>query len=661
MDPAISLDPDVPLPADFVTFVRRNYERIEEIERKVEQFKNSWKNNAGSFKYLFHNLRYQQVFDSVESTFSEGDVKKVITAKVTPRRRRLPRFLLGLGGDEASSGGDESGDDNDDNFGRNDYVRRLLLISDRKDGQVDPETEYLTSVGKSYPLVRLDHGAGGGEVISRSRSATQLVTNMTTKAVSSGEFVIEGIHVSMTERNCGGGGSEKGSRTFDLSSGGSPSPNIIFPLPTSPSTKLAGNKGHDVSRRPQKHTNVQRNGKIETTFNFTPQLQPQLTLPPLHSSVLTLLGGLRSKPSQRGDFMTNHLQGHQGQGTISANPDQTGTTKHKKLRRHGRTRNKNGPATSDQNETASKNRAGSEEVKKVEDPNETQVSTIAAASASTALLEVDADDQAKSPTSPLPFPGDEGLENFIQNMKNFRQSRQALYSVLDDYLSGKVWSPQEMDALDTQIDGISQEFRKLETKFQTQSINLKESTWLSFPRTWSRNSATFFAPNDTKALREMKPLDYLKKYVTVSGPRKHLYSLIFQRYRTMENPTKDWIWIKTLQAAVSEVLGRPFSGDEMVQLCHYYLGEDDWERPISEAEFTGTCAFCERIYAVYSLEDNSECHTCYKTPSRFRHGCHSDQKDHLETADLAYLHTKLRDGLVPPALTHLLLALANQK
>lgn len=58
-----------------------------------------------------------------------------------------------------------------------------------------------------------------------------------------------------------------------------------------------------------------------------------------------------------------------------------------------------------------------------------------------------------------------------------------------------------MDALDTQIDGISQEFRKLETKFQTQSINLKESTWLSFPRTWSRNSATFFAPNDTKALR----------------------------------------------------------------------------------------------------------------------------------------------------------------
>lgn len=77
--------------------------------------------------------------------------------------------------------------------------------------------------------------------------------------------------------------------------------------------------------------------------------------------------------------------------------------------------------------------------------------------------------------------------------------------------------------------------------------------------------------------------------------------------------------------------------------------------------FSGTCAFCERIYAVYSLEDNSECHTCYKTPSRFRHGCHSDQKDHLETADLAYLHTKLRDGLVPPALTHLLLALANQK
>lgn len=42
----------------------------------------------------------------------------------------------------------------------------------------------------------------------------------------------------------------------------------------------------------------------------------------------------------------------------------------------------------------------------------------------------------------------------------------------------------------------------------------------------------------------MKPLDYLKHFVTVSGPRKHLYNLVFQRYRTMENPTKDWIWVK---------------------------------------------------------------------------------------------------------------------
>lgn len=57
----------------------------------------------------------------------------------------------------------------------------------------------------------------------------------------------------------------------------------------------------------------------------------------------------------------------------------------------------------------------------------------------------------------------------------------------------------------------------------------------------------------------MKPLDYLKKYVTVSGPRKHLYSLIFQRYRTMENPTKDWIWIKVTRQEDKVKLSKLFS------------------------------------------------------------------------------------------------------
>ena len=36
----------------------------------------------------------------------------------------------------------------------------------------------------------------------------------------------------------------------------------------------------------------------------------------------------------------------------------------------------------------------------------------------------------------------------------------------------------------------------------------------------------------------LTPVEYLKKYVEVSESRKHLYNLVFHRYRTKENPMK---------------------------------------------------------------------------------------------------------------------------
>lgn len=67
-------------------------------------------------------------------------------------------------------------------------------------------------------------------------------------------------------------------------------------------------------------------------------------------------------------------------------------------------------------------------MKKLEDPNETQIS---------AILGNDGDDFGQTQEQM-----EESLEDLKQNMTVFKQSRQALYSVLDDYLAGKVWSPQ---------------------------------------------------------------------------------------------------------------------------------------------------------------------------------------------------------------------------
>ncbi len=115
-----------------------------------------------------------------------------------------------------------------------------------------------------------------------------------------------------------------------------------------------------------------------------------------------------------------------------------------------------------------------------------------------------------------------------------------------------------------------------------------------------------------------------------------------------------------MEPALTEVLGKKLSDQEMYELRYYYLGVEDMEQQVSEQVFIGICAFCERIYANYSLEDNDECHTCYKIPTAIKHECHQNKKNHLEKVDLSYLYTKLKDGQVQKNLSHLFLALCNK-
>lgn len=80
------------LPEDFIQFISKNYRTIDEIEKKVEQFKNdSW---SEFYKKLgcrdWRNMRLRNTkCDSVDSCFSDKDVKKVIRAKLRPKLKRL--------------------------------------------------------------------------------------------------------------------------------------------------------------------------------------------------------------------------------------------------------------------------------------------------------------------------------------------------------------------------------------------------------------------------------------------------------------------------------------------------------------------------------------------------------------------------------------------
>lgn len=66
-----------------------------------------------------------------------------------------------------------------------------------------------------------------------------------------------------------------------------------------------------------------------------------------------------------------------------------------------------------------------------------------------------------------------------------------------------------------------------------------------------------------------------------------------------------------MQKALTEVLGRPFSDEEMAQLQNLYLDLETSYKLDSKA-FAGICAFCERIYGKYELENCNECIVCSK-------------------------------------------------
>lgn len=66
---------------------------------------------------------------------------------------------------------------------------------------------------------------------------------------------------------------------------------------------------------------------------------------------------------------------------------------------------------------------------------------------------------------------------------------------------------------------------------------------------------------------------------------------------------------KSLQRALTEVLGRQFQDHEMSQLQHSFL-QITTNYELDTRTFAGICAFSERIYGKYKLENRHECVAC---------------------------------------------------
>jgi len=326
---------NIPLPPDFVAFMRRNYEIIEDIERKVKQFQIPLDDLTP-----YHRLRqaqFKKIFDSVDSCFSDSDVRKVISAHVKPKvgavNAREDRIQIDLF----------------DNWSSNDQ-------------QFDPDLEDYTYISKRFPLISLSYESSGKNYENFLNSAPLIVNGI--PLTFSERLAYQKQHGRQSHNsykkksiNSGSGINARNRQNLDFST----------PENKSYSTSISGRNSihvhccrcqhHDckkdatgiIRNKNTDHTTVSikkemrescsvrkdaeqsfgnyfskvphqlntnnddgngLNGKTKTNNQFLSlPNKSQLTLPPLHSSVLTLLGqrgGL--KPSPRGLLGQIHEQ-----------------------------------------------------------------------------------------------------------------------------------------------------------------------------------------------------------------------------------------------------------------------------------------------------------------------------------------------------------------
>ncbi|XP_055527927.1 uncharacterized protein LOC129720464, partial [Wyeomyia smithii] len=99
-------------------------------------------------------------------------------------------------------------------------------------------------------------------------------------------------------------------------------------------------------------------------------------------------------------------------------------------------------------------------------------------------------------------------------------------AVFDRYKSRAMREAFRTATLD-KLNFQSKEVRQLQGSINVHDID--HDKWIDLPRKYSRSSARFELPMDTRTLSTMTPIEYLKRHVVLSDDRKMLYHRIFVR------------------------------------------------------------------------------------------------------------------------------------
>ncbi|XP_008197167.1 uncharacterized protein LOC103314071 isoform X1 [Tribolium castaneum] len=179
---------------------------------------------------------------------------------------------------------------------------------------------------------------------------------------------------------------------------------------------------------------------------------------------------------------------------------------------------------------------------------------------------------------------------------------------------------------------------KVQNELKLPPVNTE--LWLSLPRVFSRSSARFELPLDSRTLETMTPLQYIQNNVSITSPRKLLYNCIFNKFKIdeLEATSERKIRGKDIQSALNLMMGKAMTQKQATYIRDLIGWRDD--DVMDFKTFCGLCALCERLLAP---------EYCAQLPDRKSDPCHE-----IETADFEALTRKLHGKKVDKNLVEIL-------
>ncbi|XP_050503692.1 uncharacterized protein LOC114326279 [Diabrotica virgifera virgifera] len=254
-------------------------------------------------------------------------------------------------------------------------------------------------------------------------------------------------------------------------------------------------------------------------------------------------------------------------------------------------------------------------------------------------------EEIKRSKTPIKFSTSLDIKSFLTTEILKQLRRELNETIVDTELDNKM-KVALGEALKTVVKGkpVCEELASLQKELNIQPVN--SELWISLPRTFSRSSAIFGLPMDSRTFNTLTPIEYVKDNIYITSPRKLLYNCIVEKYR-MENDDENecdrQLHCKQMRSCLDLIMGKPLKDQQF----DYFKDLVGWnEEDIFGFKICcGIFALCERIMAPQ---------ICRQLPNRKEDPCHE-----IETADFNLLEKKLNGRTVNENFKTILYAIKN--